>query len=400
MTAGDATWPNHDRATVPWSQTARAGTRDDRTLREITVSLPPKIAGRTVDLSSDLAAEVEEAMRAITTLDATHGRDLGPLGLLLVRTESVASSKIERIEASLDDYARALHGHRSNISAVSMVAGTDALGAMVESVGRTRTIRDATIRTAHEALMRDDPYEQDQAGRYRTVQNWIGGSDHSPRGALYVPPPPDTVKGSMADLVTFANGDAMPALAQAAIAHAQFESIHPFTDGNGRIGRALVNAILRRRGATTSVVIPIASALVAHRERYFAVLGDYRAGDPFPIISAFARAAKLAATESAVTAERLTALPTELRELAGHPRSGSAAAKILDHLPTSPIVSADDLINALDASESAIYRALAHLETSEILRPLTTRKRNQIWAAAPILTELEDLGTRIEAAAR
>ena len=109
-----------------------------------------------------------------------------------------------------------------------------------------------------------------------------------PRGALYIPPP-ETVPGYMDDLVTFADRSDMPALLQAAIAHAQFESIHPFTDGNGRIGRALINAILRRRGATTRVVVPLASALVARRENYFDVLGSYRSGDLAPLVGTFVR---------------------------------------------------------------------------------------------------------------
>ena len=131
--------------------------------------------------------------------------------------------------------------------------------------------------------MHDDALESAAAGELRTVQNWIGGSDFSPRGALYIPPPPETVPGYMDDLVTFADRSDMPALLQAAIAHAQFESIHPFTDGNGRIGRALINTILRRRGATTRVVVPLASALVARRENYFDALGSYRSGDLAPL---------------------------------------------------------------------------------------------------------------------
>ncbi|MEZ5380500.1 MAG: Fic family protein [Microthrixaceae bacterium] len=154
------------------------------------------------------------------------------------------------------------------------------------------------------------------------VQNWIGGSDYTPRGAVYVPPPPETVANYMADLVEFVGRDDMPALLQAALAHAQFESIHPFTDGNGRIGRALINAVLRRRGSTTEVVVPVASGLVAHRDRYFGALTSYRGGDIAPLISLFA----------------------------------------------------------------------AH---AGVLRPLTSRKRNQVWGAGLILDELEDLSDRI-----
>ena len=142
------------------------------------------------------------------------------------------------------------------------------------------------------------------------MQNWIGGSDFSPRGALYIPPPPETVPGYMDDLVTFADRGDMPALLQAAIAHAQFESIHPFTDGNGRIGRALINTILRRRGATTRVVVPLASALVARRENYFDALGSYRSGDLAPLAGIFVRSTRIAAAESRITAQRLHETPS------------------------------------------------------------------------------------------
>ncbi len=163
---------------------------------------------------------------------------------LLLRTESVASSKIEAVEASADDYARALHGIRSNSSAVSMAAATTALDSMITGVARGGDVELAAVTAAHLVLMRDDPAEARYAGRLRDMQKWIGGSAYSPRTAIYVPPPPEMVPTYMADLIAFVNRDDLPALAQAALAHAQFESIHPFTDGNGRIGRALINTVL------------------------------------------------------------------------------------------------------------------------------------------------------------
>src|SRR4029079_1258548 len=144
---------------------------------------------------------------------------------------------------------------------IAMAAATTALQAMIATVGPNAPIRLSAITSGHAPLMHPDALESSPAGELRTVQKWIGGSDFSPRGALCIPPPPETVPGYMDDLVTFADRSDMPALLQAAIAHAQFESIHPFTDGNGRIGRALINTILRRRGATTRVVVPLASAL-------------------------------------------------------------------------------------------------------------------------------------------
>ncbi|MED5812874.1 Fic family protein [Mycolicibacterium sp. 050232] len=394
------TWPPHRQESREWAQAHRGGTRDDRMLRSIVVSLPPLVADRAVDLDSDTAADLEAATSEITKLDGTYADDLSALGTLLLRTESVASSKIEQIEASVDDYARALHGVRANSSAVAMAAATTALEAMIGTVGSRTPIRLSAITAAHAVLMRDDPSESSTAGELRTVQNWIGGSDFSPRGALYIPPPPETVQGYMNDLITFASRDDMPVLLQAAIAHAQFESIHPFTDGNGRIGRALINTILRRRGTTTRVVVPLASALVARRDDYFDALGSFRSGNLGPLLGTFIRSARIASAESRITAQRLREIPSQWRELTGPVRRGSAAAKILDLLPSTPIFSSDDAVALIDAPRSSVFDAISRLRDAEVLRALTDRKRDQIWGASLVLDELEDLGNRIAVAVR
>ncbi len=388
-------WPAHDQQIIPWQQSYRGGSKDDRMLREVTVSLPPMIAEQSVSVEASLAADLESAMREITALDTTHGAQLAALGLLLLRTESVASSKIEAVEAGLDDYARALHGVRTNPSAVSMAAATTALATMIDEVARTHMIERSSLTAAHRVLMQDDPVEVRYAGRLRDMQNWIGGSDYSPRGALYVPPPPDTVEGYLDDLLRFANRDDLPALVQAALAHAQFESIHPFTDGNGRIGRALINAVLRLRGATTCVVIPLASALVARRDHYFDLLNCYRRGDIEPLLRTFAESARIAAAESRRTAVRLDDIAQEWHETVGPVRRGSATAKLLAVLPARPILSSDDVVTLLDAPRSSSFAALNRLSEAGVLRPLTERKRNQVWGAALILDELDDLGLRI-----
>ena len=400
MKPAEQAWPPHGQESRRWAQTHRGGTRDDRTLRSIVVSLPPMIADRTVALDSETAADLEAATSEIAKLDSSHADDLSALGTLLLRTESVASSKIEQIQANVDDYARALHGVRANSSAIAMAAATTALKAMIATVGPNAPIRLSAITSAHAALMHDDPLESAAAGDLRTVQNWIGGSDFSPRGALYIPPPPETVPRYMDDLVTYADRSDMPALLQAAIAHAQFESIHPFTDGNGRIGRALINTILRRRGATTRVVVPLASALVARRENYFDALGSYRSGDLAPLVGTFVRSTRIAAAESRITAQRLHEIPSQWRELTGPVRRGSAAAKILALLPDAPVLSSDDTVALIDAPRSSVFDAISRLRDAGVLRTLTDRRRNQIWGAGLVLDELEDLGVRIATAVR
>src|SRR5204863_7533443 len=114
------------------------------------------------------------------------------------------------------------------------------------------------------------------AGRIRSVQNWIGGSSFNPCSAAFVPPPPDHVEALLADLCAFVNDDSLPAVAQAAIAHAQFETIHPFRDGNGRAGRCLIHVVLRRRNVTPMLVPPISVVLATNARQYIAGLVDFR----------------------------------------------------------------------------------------------------------------------------
>ena len=390
----------HRQVIEPWRQAFRGGSVQDRKLREVTVSLPPDIAEVKPSIPSAIAAEMDEALREIAALDETHGAHLASLSTMLLRAESVASSKIENEYASVDDYARALHGIKSNSSANSMVASTRALDALISSVHAGEPIELASIYRAHSILMSDDVSDGRYAGRPRDMQNWIEGSDYSPRGASYVPLPPRMVRAYLDDLVSFANRTDIGILVQVAIAHAQFESIHPFTDGNGRIGRALINTILRRRGTTRRTVVPLASAIVARRQDYFDALGSYRDGDVTPIISAFAVGSVIAAQEARASATRLAAMPEEWRDLAGAPRKGSAAAGILDNLLNEPVFSAEDAETRIGGSTSSIYAAISRLHSAGVIRPLTHRTRNQIWVAASLADELDDLGVRIAARAR
>ena len=392
-------WPAHLPEKRAWRQRSRGGSAADRTLSEVVAMRPPLIGERAVRLSPEVAAAMEACVLEIAALDHSHGAELAALETLLLRTESVASSKIEHIDASVDDYARALHGIKSNPSATSMAASTAALAALIRSVDGGASIEPAMILMAHLALMDDDPYEHAYAGRFRDLQNWIGGSDYSPRNAVYVPPPPETVDDYMADLVVFANRTDLPVLAQAAIVHAQFESIHPFTDGNGRIGRALINTVLRRRGATRRVVVPLASALVARRDDYFDVLGAYREGRVEPIIRSFTAASTIAARESRATADRIAELRPAWERTVGA-RRGSAASRLLEGLISAPIFSASEAEEAIGGAASSVYAGIERLHAAGVIRPLTNRTRNQVWGATDLLDELDDLAVRIAAAVR
>jgi len=388
-------WPPARRESRPWKQLAGAGSRADRTTSEVTVTIPALLAQQTLSLSAHQTTALESATRELTALDHSSGRVLRSLSLLLLRSESVASSKIEMLDAAVDDYARALHGSKANSSAVAMVAATKALSVMIDGLPIGGVINAELILRAHHSLMSSDGDERSYAGQFRTMQNWVGGSDYSPLGTLYIPPPPDLIVACIDDLVDFINRDDLPALAQAAIAHAQFETIHPFTDGNGRIGRALINSILRRRGATHNVVAPLATVLVAQRDRYFDALNAYRDGSLDPILDLMTMAAEVSTREAQATAMRLEAIPAEWADVVGKVRRDSTTAQLLPLLLENPILSTEDVIALTGATPSRAYAAVERLASAGVLEPLTTRVRNQIWGARLILDELDGLTNRI-----
>ncbi|PRB59797.1 oxidoreductase [Microbacterium sp. MYb45] len=365
-------------------------------LASVEASIPPMIADLDFLAPAATIVAAERALLAVAQADTDAEGHSAALSRFMIRTESVASSKIERITATATDYARALAGNRSNSSATSMVAASTALHALVTGVGDRGRFAVDDLLAAHHELMKDDPVEASYAGRLRDMQNWIGGSDHSPRGALHVPPASQRVAPLMDDLITFLNRDDVPVMVQAAIGHAQFESIHAFTDGNGRLGRALVSAVLRRRGATVNAVVPLASGLLAKRDDYFAALGDYRRGDPTPLIDLFARSARAAAVCSRASIARIKALPEEwANEL--RPRAGSAAAALISAFYDHPVMAAAEIEQRSGASEQQAYKAIIRLEEAGFVQEITGRKRNRVWVAAELLAELDDLDRRIQA---
>ncbi|KRB77446.1 fic protein [Nocardioides sp. Root190] len=393
-------WAPHTFEVRPWRQRTARGPRADRLLREVTVALPAHIR--------DLDHAMDRPLRAMTTasagdlshLDLVHGRTLSGLNHLQLRTESVDSSKIENVDASLADYGRAMLGEGANASAVSMASATAALTRMIRDADTTRSIRSEAILQAHHDLFRRNPEESHRAGRFRTTQNWVGGSGYSPIGALHVPPPPETVPGYLEDLFAFANRDDVPAVAQAAIVHAQFESIHPFIDGNGRIGRALIHAVLRRRRANRHLTVPIASALVAHRDSYFEALNDYRAGNAGTIVAMLATAVRIATAESWVTATNILAVRERWGALLPELRPGQPGFRLLDLLVEEPILNAGLVAERLGLGLDAAGDLIGVAVDAKVLHRAPRSRRAPVWLAADLLGEIEDLSDRIQASSR
>ncbi len=394
-------WPATERREVPWhtnpDQHGPDGRRPnyrDRMLTSVVVEVPPKIADLAVDLAPDLGEQVRRVEGEITRLDAQHGAHLVGLSSFLVRSESVASSRIEQVYADLDDVARASIAESASRAAMTTAAAAEAMYRLVHRQGPGRSFHESALLDAHRALLERDPAEKRYAGRYRDVQNWIGGSDFSPRNAIHVPAPPKEIGPLMADLMRFVNRDDVPPLAQAAIAHGQFEAIHPFTDGNGRIGRALIAVTLRRRAVTRQVVVPVAATMLADVDTYFDALIAYRDGDAGTLISYIAAAAHTATIEASVSAQRLRDMPGRWREVV-RPRANSSAAALIDGLVAAPVLNARIAQQITGSTAARTYEAIEKLVEAGVLREITGGARNRVWVASDVANEIADLDERI-----
>jgi Fic family protein len=388
LSAGDAHVPAHEREVLPW--VPRSGRRSE--IEEYTASIPPLIAGLPLTASPDLSDVTRSALVDIAVLERTYADQVATLEPFLLRTEAIASSRIEEELTTVDQLARAQHGINAPRTARTVKGAIDGLSLLVARSADGIHLDD--ILAAHRPLMADHPEEKWEAGTLRTVQSWIGGSNRSPLGAVHVPPPPERVPELMSDLVVFLRRTDVDPILHAAVMHAQFESIHPFTDGNGRVGRSLINAVWRYRRVTTSMAVPVASAIVADREHYFDLVNSYRTGDVEPFAAYLADATSRAATEAAVSAERLLTLPERWRERV-RPRSGSAAAALLPLLPGRPIVDAHDVMTMTGASQARAYAAIERLVDAEVLRPITQSRRDMTWAAGEVLDEADLMVERL-----
>ena len=360
-------------------------------LKQIDVSIPPRIAERDPYLDRATRAAVDQAQIAAVRLDATSGKHLAALSGFLLRSESVASSKIERINPDPNDSAKAFAGLSAGVDARLVAAAAKAVSFLINSPA---PLNQAAICEAHRLLMADEPLESGNAGAIRRVQNWIGGSDFTPRNAIYVPPPVDLVESLIDDLVVFAGRTDFGAVAQAAVVHAQFESIHPFTDGNGRTGRALINTILRHRGVTSHLVIPAASVMLADIEAYFAKLRDYQDGNVDALVRFLADGIVVACESAEASAKALFDLPDEWRDQV-RPRANSSVALLLEVLPANPVLTRATASQLIGTTPKATAAGLDKLEEEGVLIEITGASRDRVWLASDVLDEIDRLHDRI-----
>lgn len=360
--------------------------------------LPATLTALDFTLDSTLAGLVSDAEQEIRRLNDEGGEALAPLARLLLRTESIASSKVEGLQVGVSELARAEakldSGLRPGSTAREVIANIDAMSLAVEEAARTIPFGPAEILAIHRRLLEKSPRER-IAGRFRTSQNWIGGNDYTPCGADFVPPPPEHVESLLADLCAAIADETLPPLVQAALVHAQFETIHPFEDGNGRTGRALVHVILRRRGIAPRFVPPISVVFARARERYIAGLDAFRGPGVEDWLTEFAMAMITAARLARTYVARVRALQeswrARLRATERAPRADAAAWAIIDQLPAHPVITAPKAVAATERALPRVNDGIARLVDAGVLLPLTSGKRNRMWEAEGLLELIAEL---------
>jgi Fic family protein len=285
-------------------------------------------------------------------------------------------------------------GRKASATAIEVLGNIDAMSLAVEEAAVVDRFGVAEIVAIHRCLM-ERAENSAVAGNIRTRQNWIGGNDHNPCGADFVPPPPEQVAALLADLCDAINDDRLPPIVQAALVHAQFETIHPFDDGNGRTGRALIHVILRRRRVAAEYLPPVSVMLARAKGRYIEGLNTFRGTDVGPWIEQFASAASGAAHLAHAYLLKVEELTASWRErLAASvraPRQGAAAWAVIDVLPAHPIITAPVATAATGRAKAAIYQAIDQLEAAGVLIPLSESRRNQAWEPAGLLDLIASL---------
>ncbi len=367
------------------------GARRDRKPFRYQAFVPDVIADWDRPLAGRAAEAVAVATAAVGDLQAVgEGHELETLAAPLLRSEALGSSFIEGLRASNKRLALAAYEPRvGDGTALAVLGNVRAMERAVAIGTVARPLRLEDLVEIHRTLL-EGTSEQRFAGIVREKQNWIGGRGLGPADANFVPPPEDRVPGLLHDLVDFANLDDLPAIAQAAIAHAQFETIHPFGDGNGRAGRCLIHVILRRRGLTPRFVPPVSVVLATDARRYIAGLVDFREGRPDDWIGLFADATTSAAEAAKRLSAQIDALLEDLLERAGSPRADSVARKIILGLPAQPVVSAETAASRHDVTPTAARAALNRLqETGVLVQTRVGRRRNREWISDELFQLLD-----------
>ncbi|MDP4334847.1 Fic family protein [Curtobacterium sp. A7_M15] len=392
MTSLPEEWPSLEFEDLQWqSRYAEHGTRAARrhtTTEPYRAAVPPEIAHRSMRLSDAVAVLADEASTALTRFDESLGSEVAPFAPLLLRSEAAASSQIEHLTASARQIFTAELGGVGKRNASEIVSNTRAMRTAIELSDQLTT---ETVLAMHEVLLRGD--SRHEAGRFREEAVWIGTSGRTPVGADYVAPAWERVPSLVEDVMEFARRLDLPRLAQVAVTHAQFETIHPFTDGNGRTGRALLQSMLRSNELTQNVTVPVSAGLLTDTAGYVRALTDYRRGDIEPIIRLVAEASFEAIGNARELVDEISSIRTRWRT-AVTARRDSGIWQALDVVARQPVLNASTLAAEMGVEPKNVYPHLDRLVTAGILTKKNEYQRGVLFRNDEVLGALDAFAAR------
>ncbi|NUU04810.1 Fic family protein [Leifsonia sp. C5G2] len=350
-------------------------------------AIPAPLANADFAFSGELLADSDDATRELVRFDGERAEFIAPFSAILLRTESASSSQIEQLTAGPRAIAEAVIGERSEGNARLIVSNVHAMEA---ALALADDISNASIIAMHTALL--DESSPELTGGYRQEQVWIGGA--LPQTAAFVPPHHERVAAAMDDLILFMRRVDLPVLPQVAIAHAQFETIHPFPDGNGRTGRAVAHSMLRHGDILRHLAVPVSAGLLTDIGRYFDALDAYRSGDAEPIVRVFADASLAAVANADQLADDLIGLRRAWQESLAPIRAGAVGRRLAALSLEYPVLNAVTAERLTGASRPAVVNGLETLVEYGILQRGNSAKRNRTWINPEVLDALTAFSDR------
>lgn len=348
-----------------------------------------------IAIDGTLSTLLSQANLALGRLDGVIGILPNPdlFVAMYVRQEAVLSSQIEGTQASLTDVLQYETEEDDDETTGDVAEVVNYIGAMQYGLSRLETLPLSLrlTREIHERLLRDVRGQDRNRGEFRRTQNWIGPAGCTLKDAAFVPPPPQEMRDALADLELFLHDESLPSLVHAAIAHAQFETIHPFLDGNGRVGRLLITFLLCHRSVLSQPLLYLSHYFKRHRQEYYDRLQAVRMDGRWEEwLAFFLRGVKEVATEANETARKILALREAHRTILGSEGKASGnLLRALDVLFEHPVVTVRSMEKWLTVTFATANKIVSRLEELGLLTEITGYQRNRRFKYAPYLELFE-----------
>ena len=341
--------------------------------------LPPALG-----MDEEMIQTLVQATKSLSALD-TLSANIPNMNLFVsmyVRKEALLSSQIEGTQATLEDVLDPLIEKNANQNVADVI---NYIRATDYALNRLNTLPlcNRLIKETHAVLMEGVHGQEKSPGEFRTSQNWIGAAGSTLKTARYIPPRPEDMVEAMSDLEKYIHAeDPLDVLIQAALIHYQFETIHPFLDGNGRVGRLLITLFLMERGVLRTPALYISFYLKKNRIEYYDRMSEVRSKDNYEQwVKFFLRAVQSSAEDASQTIRELASLhERSMAVIDGMGRAKKTAKALFSYLEQNPIIDIRKTAEALGSSFSTVSGAVKRLEEKGILVQTNNASRNRVFA--------------------